>query len=303
MAGQGAGAARGFAATRRHSSERAVALTEDPASCGSRPRGAGEPSGRRRSTPALRLLATAEARPLDEFQRARTDLLRQVHIEAPPSRASAATFPSSCSRLQDSCELLQPEAGRDLPRQPGALRSTPAISRKRTSCLRVPAIPMPRRTPVVAGCSRPLALLYWPASPLRRGRARRRDLDLRRAAKVLVGVPMANMLRCRWRGCVRQWALSELEGMLAIGMRQVELVHDAGALSGAAGPPLRVGHRGRQRGWAISRVPPRSSRRPRARSGGDRELPTHIALRLRALEGAKRGLALMAAHWGELRRR
>ena len=86
--------ARGGLAATAALLERAVVLTEDPARRADRALAAAHASLQAGAfDPALGLLATAEAGPLDEFQRARVDLLAVTSVSP---RASAPTLPSSC---------------------------------------------------------------------------------------------------------------------------------------------------------------------------------------------------------------
>ena len=78
---------------------------------------------------------------------------------------------------------------------------------------------------------------------------------LQRAAKMLTGIPVAEVLRWGWVATGASAAVWDNEGFLAISQRQVQLVRDAGAL---AQLPLHLAQVGIARAWTGNfTVPPR----------------------------------------------
>lgn len=175
---------------------------------------------------ALGLVATAEAGPLDEFQRALVDLLR-AHVafaaglwsDAPPLLLKAATrlesFDLDLARetyltAWGAAGLAEDLAGRDVLLE---------------ICRAVRALPSPR------GAQRPrdvlldgFALLitegYTAAAP-----------TLQRAVPVVANIPVEDVLRWGWMAAGASAAVWDDEGLLASCVRQVQVLRDAGALA------------------------------------------------------------------------
>ena len=284
----------GFAATAAFL-ERAVALTEDPARRADRALAAAQASLQAGAfDPALRLLATAEAGPLDEFQRARTDLLRG-HIGFTSGLGSDVS--QLLLKAARQLELFDLELARETYLTAwGAAVNASDLAEKNVLLEICRAI---RELPSSPDAPRPLALLLDGLALLTTDGRAAATSTLRRAAKVLISIPVADVLRWGWAAVSASGALWDFEGMLAIGMRQVELVRDAGALSEL---PVHLSALGIATTWmgdfAGSASLIAEAESVAAATGS--YFPPHIALRLRALQGREaEASALIASALGQ----
>src|SRR5215472_672473 len=218
--------ARGGLAAAAAFLERSVALTADLARYAERALAAAQASLQAGAfSKTLELLDTAEAGPLDEFQHARTDLLR-AHVafasglggDAPPLLLKAARrlepFDLDLARetylaASLAARMAGQRAGRDVLLE---------------ICRAAQALPPPPGDP------RPLDLLlhglalqttYGPAAAA---------ATLQRAGKVLTSIPVEDVLRWGWIATAAYTGVWDFDGLHAISIRQVQLVRDAGAL-------------------------------------------------------------------------
>jgi DNA-binding CsgD family transcriptional regulator len=225
--------ARGGLAAAAAFLERAVLLTADPARQGERTLAAAQASLQTGAFgKALDLLATAEAGPLDEFQRARVDLLRG-HVSFASGPGSEAPI-----LLLNAARRLEP-FNLELARETYLTAWTAAVI---TAYLDGGIVLLEvsravRALPARDGESRPLDLLLdGLALLITEGRAAATPV-LQRVAKAFADIPVDDVLRSGWASAAPAAAVLvwDIDGMLAISERQVQLARDAGAL-----PQLQV---------------------------------------------------------------
>jgi DNA-binding CsgD family transcriptional regulator len=290
--------------------QRAVALTHDPAKRAGRALAAAQASFQGGEfDAALGLLATAEAGPLDDSQRARVAVLRG-HV-------------AFASGLGQDAPLLLLEAARrlepfdlDLARETylAAWGATGLAGHLAESgvlleiCRAIQALPAPRSGP------RPLDLLLDGLALLTtKGHAVATPV-LQTAAQALVDIPVEDVLRWGWMATVASSLVWDFEGMHAISIRQVQLVRDAGAL---AQLPLYLSQLGITRPWmgdfagtaslvseietvaaAIgSPIAPYTLMRLLALQGREAEASAAIASAIGPSVAGGQGLAAAWAHW------
>jgi DNA-binding CsgD family transcriptional regulator len=302
--------ARGGVAAAAAFLQRAVALTVDPARRVERALAAAEasvPSGA--FDAALGLVATAEAGPLDEFQRARVDLLRG-HV------AFASGFGSDAPRL------LLNAARRLEPFDPGLARETyltawgaANIAGQLTGGdVRVEICRAVRALPAPAGPPRPLDLLLDGLARLITDGHAAAAPTLERAAKALIDIPAEDVLRWGWVATDASCLVWDVEGMHAISTRQVQLVRDAGAL---AQLPLHLWQLGMATAWTGdfagaaslvaetdgvaaatgSQIAPYTALRLAALQGREAESSALIAAAVEQAAAGGQGIAATHAHW------
>ncbi|HEX6023483.1 MAG TPA: ATP-binding protein, partial [Solirubrobacter sp.] len=219
--------ARGGLAAAAAFLRRAVALTSDPARRADRALAAAQASFQAGEfDAALGLVATAEAGPLDAFQRALVDLLR-AHVafgagrwsDAPPLLAKGAR------QVQPFDLALARETYLTAWGAAGLAEDVAALDELLEICRAVRALPPPVGTP------RPLELvLDGLALLITEGHAAATPL-LRRAAAAVGDLPTEDVLRWGWLAASASAATWDDEGLFAICERQVQLVRDAGALA------------------------------------------------------------------------
>lgn len=219
--------ARGGLAATAAFLQRAVALTEDRGRRADRALAAAHASLQAGAfDAALQLVATAEAGPLDEFQRARVVLLRG-HVafvsglsgDAPPLLLEAArrlepfdlelareTYLTAWGATLTTGHLAQPDVLLEICRAALALPPRP-------------------------GTPRPLDLLLEGLARLITDGHAAAAPTLRRAAESLTGIPLEDVLRWGWMAAAPTTLIWDFEGVRAIAERQVQLVRDAGALA------------------------------------------------------------------------
>jgi DNA-binding CsgD family transcriptional regulator len=216
--------ARGGIAAAAAFLQRAVALTVDPARRAERALAAAQASLEAGAfDAALGVLATAEAAPLDEFQRARVDLLRG-------RTASASTFGSAAAQLLKAARQLEP-LDVDLARETyldawGTAMAAGELARAgtlREVSRAVRSAPPPEHEPLPSdllldGLAQVVAEGLAAAAPtLRKGVGAFRDDE-----KVLQFGAMAATAAA---------ALWDMESWDAVITRQLQLARDAGALA------------------------------------------------------------------------
>jgi DNA-binding CsgD family transcriptional regulator len=220
--------ARGGAAAAAAFLQRSVALTVDPARRAERAL-AGAPASIQAGAfdAALALLATAEAGPLDDFQRARVDLLRG-HV------AFAAGLSDAPRLLLNAARRLEP-FDLELARETYLNAWAAAVGAGHLAegdilleiCRAVRALTPRPGTPL------PLDLLLdGLALLITEGRAAA-AATLLRAGRMFANADMSveDTLRWGWLAAAASTAVWDDEGRLAIAARTVQLVRDAGALA------------------------------------------------------------------------
>jgi DNA-binding CsgD family transcriptional regulator len=272
--------ARGGVAAAAAFLQRAVALTVDPARCTERALAAAQASFQAGAfDAALALLATAEAGALDEFQRARLDLLRGQVAFASGAVSDAPRLLLKAARRLEPVDLelarqtyLTAWGSATVAEDLGGPGVLPEI------CRAVQAL-LPR-----PGGPRPLDLLLDGLALLTTDGHAAATPTLQRAATALLDVPLEDVLRWGWLAMAASNAVWDNDGARAISARQVELLRDAGAL---AELPLHLSALGIANAWtgdfagAASNIAEADSV---AAATGSRFFPW-AELRLRALQG------------------
>jgi DNA-binding CsgD family transcriptional regulator len=215
--------ARGGLAAAAAFLQRAVALTQDPARRADRALAAAQASLQAGAFDAtLRLVATAEAGPLDESQRARADLVRArvafalgLGSDAPPLLLKAARQLEQFD-LELARETYLNAWGASVFAGGGMV---PEICRAARAAPRSPGAP------------RPLDLLLDGLALLTTDGRAAATPALQRAAKAVVDMPAEDLRRLGWVAAAANSALWDLEGYRAISTRQAQLARDAGALA------------------------------------------------------------------------
>ncbi len=175
---------------------------------------------------AYGLVATAEAGPLDGFQRAQADLLRGYIAFASGRRQRRPLVAAEGREAARELRL-------DLARETYLTAWGAAINRGNAAAGAVleeicRAI---RRLPPSPGPPCPLALLLEGLALLSTDGRAAAIPTLQRAANVLVGIPVRDVLRWGWAAVTASSAVWDHDGALAITTRQVRLLRDAGALA------------------------------------------------------------------------
>ena len=301
--------ARGGVAVGAAFLQRAVALTQDPARRADRALAAAEASLQAGEFDAAqRLVATAEAGPLGEFQRARAHLLRG-HV------AFASGFRSDAPRLLlEAAKRLEPfdlTVAREtyLTAWGAAVFADPAGGGVLEEiCRAIRVLPPPSTTPS------PLdVLLDGLALLITEGRAAAAP-TLQHAAELLTRIPVADVLRWGWAATAASDAVWDDRGKLAIAARHVQLVRDAGAL---AELPIHLSALGLAKAWVGdfadaasliaesesvaaatgSPIAPYTLLRLRALQGSEAEATRLIASAIEQAMAGGQGLAAAWAHW------
>jgi DNA-binding CsgD family transcriptional regulator len=219
--------ARGGLAAAAAFLERAVLLTADPARHAERALAAAQASTQAGAFgKALDLLATAEAGPLDEFQHARVDLLRG-HIAFASGLGSDAHSPPLLEAAR-RLEAYDVELARETYLTAWAAAGITAHLDGGTVLLKISRAV--RALPAPGGTPRPLDLLLDGLARVTIEGHAAATATLQRAAIALAGISVEHVLRWGWAAVGPSNAVWDLEGSLAISVRQVQLVRDAGAL-------------------------------------------------------------------------
>jgi DNA-binding CsgD family transcriptional regulator len=226
-ASAGRAQARGGVAAAAAFLHRAVALTPDPGRRAERALAAAQvslQSGAFQAT--LGLVATAEAGALDQFQRARVDLLRG-HV----AFASGLGSEAPAVLLLRAARKLEPFS-LELARETYLITWAAAVNAGTSAgpsllpeiCQAIRALPPAANPGALDLLLDGLALLTTD------GRAAA-TATLQHAAAELVSIPVADVLRWGWAAVTASTAVWDIEGLHALCVRQVQLVRDAGALS------------------------------------------------------------------------
>jgi DNA-binding CsgD family transcriptional regulator len=284
--------ARGGVAAAAAFLQRAVALTQNPGRRAIRALAAAEVAFQAgMSDAALRLVAIAEAAPLDEVQRARVDLLRgQVAFAS----GLASDAPSLLLNAAKRLEGFDPELARQTYLTAwGAATVAPGHLAGGGVLLEISRaiLDLPRRP----GAPRPLDLLLAGLALLTTEGRDAATPTLQRAAEVLPDLPVEDVLRWGWMATSASNAVWDNDGAYAISARQAQLVRDAGAL---AQLPLHLSALGMARAWTGDLAGAASIMAEAdgvAAAIGSVRLPW-AALRLRALQGREAEAAAAIAN-------
>jgi DNA-binding CsgD family transcriptional regulator len=303
--------ARGGLAAAAAFLERSVLLTADPARHAERALAAAQASIQAAAIgTALELLAMAEAGPLDDFARARADLLRG-HIAFASGHTSDAS-----SLLLKAARRLEP-FDLDLARETYLSAWGAAILATDRSgegdilleiCRAIQALPVP------PGAPRPLDLTLEGLALLFTDGPAAAAATMQRAAKVLTSIPVEEVLRWGWVAPSASSIVWDFESYHAICVRQVQLVRDVGAL---AQLPLYLSQLGMARAWmgdfagaglvvaesdsvaaaTGSRFAPHALLMLRALQGHEAEASAAIASAIEQFAASGQGSAASVAHW------
>jgi DNA-binding CsgD family transcriptional regulator len=219
--------ARGGLAAAAAFLQRAVALTQDSARRADRALAAAQASFQAGEfDTALRLVTTAEAGPLDEYQRAQVDLLRgHVAFATGVGNDAARLLLKAASHL----EPFDRELARETYLNAWVAASIPAHFDGGASLIGVArairALPPPPHTPNALDL-----LLDGLALLVTDGHAAAAP-TLQRAANALAYIAPEHVLRWGWAASAASGCIYDDEGIYAIATRQVQLVRDAGALA------------------------------------------------------------------------
>jgi DNA-binding CsgD family transcriptional regulator len=301
---------RGGAAAAAAFLQRAVALTQDPARWTERALAAAQASLQAGAfDAALGLAATAEAGALDEFQRARVDLLRaQVAFISFLGSDAPALLLKAARRL----EPFDLELARDtyLTAWGAALVAAQVAGESvlLEICRAVRALPPPRGTP------RPSDLLLDGLTLLTtEGHAAATPM-LQRAATALADIPVKDVLLWGWIAASASAVLWDIEGMRANAAREVRLLRDAGALAALpsslsnlaiatawtgdfAGAASLVAENDSVAAATGSRQAPYALLRLQALRGREAEAAAPIASAIELAVAGGQGMASAWAHW------
>jgi DNA-binding CsgD family transcriptional regulator len=302
--------ARGGLAAAAAFLQRAVALTMDPSRRADRALAAAQASLQAGAFgAALELVATAEAGPLDGFQRARVDLLRG-HV------AFASGLGSDAPRLLLKAARKLERFDLELARETylTAWGAAGVAAHLSAGGILLEIARAARALPASHGRPRPLDLLLDGFALLTTEGHAAAIPSLQRAATALADIRVEDALRWGWTATGASTATWDYEGFCVIAARNVELVRDAGAL---AQLPLHLSSQGIASAWigdfasAASLIAEAESV---AAATGSHFAPT-AALRLRALQGKEaeasaliaaaikqagewgHGIAVTVAHW------
>jgi ATP/maltotriose-dependent transcriptional regulator MalT len=237
----------------------------------------------------LELLATAEAGPLDEFQRARIDLVRG-HVAFASGLGGGA--PRLLLKAARRLEPFESELARETYLIAWGAAAAVGVSAGEDVlleiCRAVQALPPAPGTP------RPLHLLLEGFALWSTGGCAAAAATLQRAVKALEDIPVEDVLRWGWMATGASAAVWDDEGMLAIYTRQVQLVRDAGALEQL---PIHLSALSLAKAWtgdfADAAALMAESDRVAAATGN--RFPPYMSLRLLALQGREAEAATMAS--------
>ena len=208
--------------------QRAVALTMDPERRAERAVAAAQASLQAGAfDAALGLLATAETGPLDEFQRARVDLVRGHVVVNSGNPGEGSQLLLKAAR---QFEPFNTELAREtyLTAWGAASLATQQLARGDVLleiCRAVQSLPPPPDDP------RPLALLLEGLALLTTDGRAAAAPTLQRAAKALTDIPADDVLRWGFVATAASTLMWDHESYLATCKRQVQFVRDAGALA------------------------------------------------------------------------
>ncbi|MGH9134542.1 MAG: helix-turn-helix transcriptional regulator, partial [Ilumatobacteraceae bacterium] len=286
--------ARGGLAAAAAFLQRSVALTDDPQRRGERALTAAQASFQAGAfDAAIGLLAAAEAGPLDEFQRARVNLIR-AHV------AFASGFGSDApALLMIAARGLEP-FDMDLARETylaawGAAEMAGTLGRGILVeiCHAVQALPPP------SGAPRPLDLLLDGLALLITDGHAAAIPSLQRAALALSNLPLDDVLRWGWMATFASSLVWDIDSFHAIATRHIQLVRNAGAV---AQLPLHLWQLALFSTWAGD-LPGAASLAVEsdsvATATGSR-IPPYTLLRLRALQGSEAEFSALLASETEL---
>jgi DNA-binding CsgD family transcriptional regulator len=273
--------ARGGVAAAAAFLQRAVGLTVDPARRAERALAAAQATLQAGAfDAALGLLATAEAGPLEEFQRARVELLRGQVAFASGRLGEAPVLLLQAARRLERFDL---ELARRtyLTAWGAAFVATGYLEGGSVFLeIRRAVQALPRRP----GAPHPVDLLLDGLAQLSTDGHAAATPTLQRAANALVDITVEDVLRWGWMATAASNAVWDNDGAHAISARQVQLVRDAGAL---AELPLHLSALGLARAWIgdLAGAGALMAEADSVSAATGSPAGPWVALRLRALQG------------------
>jgi DNA-binding CsgD family transcriptional regulator len=304
--------ARGGVAAAAAFLQRAVALTVDPARRAERALAAAQATLQAGAfDAALGLLTTAEAGPLDDFQRARVDLVRG-HV----AFASGLGGEAPSRLLLNAARRLEPY-DLELARETYLTAWGAAVNSAHSAegnvlveiCHAVRALPRP------PGGRHPLDLLLDGLALLTsEGRAAATPM-LQRAGKAVANIPVEDVLRWGWMAPAAFTTVWDDEGYLAMAERVLQLVRDTGAfaelpihletlgiarasIGDFAGAALLIAESESAVAATGSRFAPYTALRLRALQGREAEASGLIASAIEQAAAGGQRIAATVAYWG-----
>ena len=237
---------------------------------------------------ALELLATAEAGPLDEFQRARVDLVRGHVAFASGLGGAPRLLLKAARRLEPFDSELARETYLIAWGAAAAVGVSGGDDVLLEICSAVQVLPPARGTP------RPLHLLLDGLTLWSTGGCAAAAATLQRAVKALADIPVEDVLRWGWMATGASTAVWDDEGMLAIHTRQVQLVRDAGALEQL---PIHLSALSLAKAWTgdFAEAAALIAESDRVAAATGNRFPPYMALRLLALQGREAEAATIAS--------
>jgi DNA-binding CsgD family transcriptional regulator len=206
---------------------RSVALTQDPARRTERALAAARASLQAGTfATALGIVATVEAGPLDEFERAHAALVRgQVAFASEPGGDTASLLLTAARRLEPFDPTLARETYLTARSAAGLGAHLTGAGALLEISRAIRALPPPRGDPP------PLDLLLDGLARLTIEGHAAATPSLKRAAQALAHIPVAEVLRWGWAATGPSAAVWDHEGYRAISARHVSIVRGAGALA------------------------------------------------------------------------
>jgi DNA-binding CsgD family transcriptional regulator len=272
--------ARGGLAAAAAFLERSVLLTDDPARHAERALVAAEANLQAGAFgKALELLVAAEDGPLDEFQRARMDLVRG-HVAFASGHSVAPSLLLNAAR---QLELLNLGLARETYLHAWGAAITAAEQSGEGDVL-LEICRTVRALPPSPGAPRPVDLVLDGLALLTADGHAAAAPAFQRAVQVLTTISVEDVLRWGWVATGASLAVWDDKGFHAISARQAQLVRDAGALEQL---PLYLSQVGISRAWvgdfAGAAAAVAESDSVAAATGS--HFPPYALLRLRALQG------------------
>ena len=286
--------ARGGLAAAAPFLQRSVALTEDPARRSERALSAAQVSLDAGAFDAtLGLLATAESAPLDEFQRARVNLVR-AHVVFASGFGSDA--PALLMNARQGVGAVRPQIGEgDLSGRVGRGGDVRFLGTGHPpgDLLCRQALPPPTGAPLpvdllLDGCALLITDGHAAAAP-----------SLQRAAHALISIPVDDVLRWGWMATFASCLVWDIDSFHTFSVRQVQLVRDAGAV---AQLPLHLWQLALCSTWTGD-LPGAASLAAESESiaaATGSPIAPYTMLRLQALQGNESGLSALVASATEL---
>jgi DNA-binding CsgD family transcriptional regulator len=220
--------ARGGIAAAAAFLQRSVELTVDPARRAERALAAARASFQAGAfEAALGLVATAEAGPMDEFQRAWVDLVRGQLAFA---SGLASNAPPLLLKAAGRLELIDLDLARETYLTAWGAASV-ATGQPAGRGVLLEICRAVRALPLRPGAPRPLDLLLGGLALLTTNGHAAATPMLQRAATALADIPVEDVLRWGWMATAASNAVWDNDGAHAISARQVQLIRDAGALA------------------------------------------------------------------------